>query len=319
MGDNLAAIDLGTGRTATAVAAGNFHIVALLDNGTVKAWGYNAHGALGQGHTSPIGDGSNEMGDNLPAIDLGTGRTATAVAAGAYHTIVLLDNGTVKAWGYNYYGALGQGHTSYIGDGSGEMGDNLAAIDLGTGRTATAVAAGAYHTIVLLDNGTVKAWGYNYYGALGQGHTSPIGDGSNEMGDNLPAIDLGTGRTATAVAAGAYHTIVLLDNGTVKAWGYNYYGALGQGHTSYIGDGSGEMGDNLSAVDLGTGRTATAIDGGYYTTIVRLDDGTIKVWGYNGQGQLGQGNTSNIGDGPGEMGDNLSAVDLSSSSDATLE
>jgi hypothetical protein len=79
------------------------------------------------------------------------------------------------------------------------------------------------------------------------------------------------------------------------------------------------MGDNLSAVDLGTGRTATAIAGSYYSTIVRLDDGTIKAWGSGHGGQLGQGNTQNIGDGSGEMGDNLSPIDLSSSSDVTLE
>jgi alpha-tubulin suppressor-like RCC1 family protein len=319
MGDNLPAIDLGTGRTATSIGAGLYHTGAILDNGTVKAWGYNAHGQLGQGNNSNIGDGSGEMGDNLPAIDLGTGRTATAISLGAYISVALLDNGTVKAWGYGNYGIVGQGNRQNIGDGSGEMGDNLAAIDLGTGRTATAIAAGNFHIVALLDNGTVKAWGYNTRGSLGQGNLSHIGDDAGEMGDNLPAIDLGTGRTATAIAAGAYHTIVILDNGTVKVWGYNIYGQLGQGNTNNMGDGAGEMGDNLSAIDLGTGRTATAIHGGYYSTIVRLDDGTIKVWGYNGQGQLGQGNTSNIGDGSGEMGDNLSAVDLSSSSDATLE
>ena len=246
--------------------------------------------------------------------------TVGPVIAGRYaQTGAILANGTVKFWGGNSFGQLGQGNTTRIGDGSGEMGDNLAAIDLGTGRTATAVAAGNFHIVALLDNGTVKAWGYNAHGALGQGHTSIIGDGSGEMGDNLAAIDLGTGRTATAVAAGAYHTIALLDNGTVKTWGYNYYGGLGAGNKTTIGDGSGEMGDNLSAVDLGTGRTATAIDGGYYTTIVRLDDGTIKVWGYNGYGQLGQGNTTNLGDNSNEMGDNLSPIDLSSSSDVTLE
>jgi alpha-tubulin suppressor-like RCC1 family protein len=246
--------------------------------------------------------------------------TVGPVIAGRYAQMgAILANGTVKFWGYNIRGQLGQGNTTQIGDNAGEMGDNLPAIDLGTGRTATAIASGRYMAMALLDNGTVKAWGYGSFGSLGQGNTSNIGDGSGEMGDNLPAIDLGTGRTATAIAAGAYHTIVILDNGTVKVWGYNIYGQLGQGNTNNMGDGAGEMGDNLSAIDLGTGRTATAIHGGYYSTIVRLDDGTIKVWGYNGQGQLGQGNTSNIGDGSGEMGDNLSAVDLSSSSDATLE
>ena len=319
MGDNLSAIDLGTGRTATAIAAGRYHTVALLDNGTVKAWGYNNMGQLGQGNTTQIGDGSNEMGDNLPAIDLGTGRTATVIAAGFNHTVALLDNGAVKAWGRNARGQLGQGNTANLGDGSNEMGDNLSAIDLGTGRTATAIAAGRQHTVVLLDNGTVKAWGYNHKGQLGQGNTANLGDGSNEMGDDLPAIDLGTGRTATAIAASGYHTVALLDNGTVKSWGDNSYGQLGQGNTANLGDGSNEMGDNLSAIDLGTGRTATAIATGYFHTIVVLDNRTVKAWGLNNYGQLGQGNTTQIGDNSGEMGDNLSAVDLSSSSDATLE
>ena len=186
--------------------------------------------------------------------------------------------------------------------------------------TVGPVIAGRYAQIgAILANGTVKFWGRNTYGQLGQGNTTQIGDGSNEMGDNLSAIDLGTGRTATAIAAGAYHTGAILDNGTVKVWGRNSNGQLGQGNTTQIGDGSSEMGDNLSAVDLGTGRTATAIAGSYYSTIVRLDDGTIKAWGYNGHGQLGQGNTTQIGDGSSEMGDNLSVIDLSSSSDVTLD
>ena len=75
---------------------------AILANGTVKFWGYNNNGQLGQGNTTNIGDGSGEMGDNLSAIDLGTGRTATAIAAGRYMAMAILDNGTVKAWGNGY-------------------------------------------------------------------------------------------------------------------------------------------------------------------------------------------------------------------------
>ena len=233
--------------------------------------------------------------------------------------MAILDNGTVKAWGWGSRGALGQGNTNNIGNEADEMGDNLSAIDLGTGRTAIGIDAGYYFAGAVLDNGTVKVWGYNPYGQCGQGHTNNIGDGADEMGDNLSAVDLGTGRTATAIAAGAFFTVALLDNGTVKAWGQNSRGQLGQGNTTQIGDGGNEMGDNLSAIDLGTGRTATAIACGYYNSIVRLDDGTIKVWGDGRHGQLGQGNTNNIGDGSNEMGDNLSPIDLSSSSDATLE
>ena len=73
---------------------------------------------------------------------------------------------------------------------SGEMGDNLAAVDLGTGRTATAIISGGNHACALLDNSALKCWGYNNRGQLGQDSTSTLGDGSGEMGDNLTAIDL---------------------------------------------------------------------------------------------------------------------------------
>ena len=123
--------------TGSVIGGGYRHSAAILENGTVKVWGYNGQGQLGQGNTQHIGNGSNEMGDNLSAVDLGTGRTATAIAAGWYQTIVVLDNGTVKAWGYNINGALGQGNTQNIGDGSNEMGDNLSHIDLSSGSDAT--------------------------------------------------------------------------------------------------------------------------------------------------------------------------------------
>ena len=319
MGDNLAAVDLGSGRTATAVAAGVYHSVAILDNGTVKAWGYNGYGQLGQGNTTNIGDNSSEMGDNLVAIDLGTGRTATAVAAGLYSTAAILDNGTVKVWGYGASGNLGQGNTNHIGRFSNEMGDNLAAVDLGSGRTATAISASYQNTMVLLDNGTVKVWGEGGYGVNGQGNTNDIGDNSSEMGDNLAAVDLGSGRTAVGIFNGYRHCVALLDNATVKAWGYNGYGQLGQGNTNVIGDNSNEMGDNLAAVDLGSGRTATEITAGIFHTSAVLDNGTVKAWGWNAYGILGQGNTNGIGDNSNEMGDNLIHIDLSSSSDKVLQ
>ena len=81
-----------------------------------------------------------------------------------------------------------------------------------------------------------------------------------EMGDNLPAVDLGTGRTATAIfSGGGSHMCAFLDDKSLKCWGGNYFGQLGLGDTNNRGDASGEMGDNLPVVDLGTGRTATAI------------------------------------------------------------
>ena len=95
-----------------------------------------------------------------------------------------------------------------------------------TCATGSVIGGGYRHSAAILENGTVKAWGDNNYGQLGQGNTQDIGDGSNEMGDNLSAVDLGTGRTATAIAVSYYHAMVILDNGTLKGWGYNGQGQL---------------------------------------------------------------------------------------------
>jgi alpha-tubulin suppressor-like RCC1 family protein len=313
MGDSLPAIDLGANRTVVLTAAGHAHTCALFDDGSVKCWGDNAYGELGLGNTANRGDDPGEMGDHLPAVDLGAGRTAVALAAGFDHTCALLDNGLVKCWGWNYYGQLGQGDTASLGVNPGEMGDNLPAIDLGAGRTAVSIVAGDLHSCAILDNGFVKCWGANAYGRLGQGDQVNRGDDPGEMGDNLPAIDLGAGRTAVKLAAGWGHTCALLDNGAVKCWGFNLFGQLGQGDTAPRGDDPGEMGDNLLAVDLGTNRTAVAIAAGIYHSCARLDDSTVKCWGYNFSGQLGQGDVVDRGDGPGEMGNNLPAIDLGNS------
>ncbi|MCU1367997.1 MAG: hypothetical protein JWN39_3636 [Ilumatobacteraceae bacterium] len=310
MGAHLPTVDLGTSRTATAVSAGSNFTCALLDNGTVKCWGYNAEGELGQGSIADLGDQINEMGDHLPAIDLGTGRKATSISAGASHACALLDDGSVKCWGNNIFGQLGQGSIAILGDQSNEMGDHLPPVDLGTGRTATAISAGTNHTCALLDNGTVKCWGVNTDGELGQGSTAWVGDQPNEMGDHLPPVDLGTGRTAIAITAGGNHTCASLDNATLKCWGQNSRGELGQGSTASLGDQPNEMGDHLVPVALGTGRAATAVSAGGTFTCALLDNGTDKCWGNDNEGQSGQNSTTRYGDQPNEMGDFLPAINL---------
>ena len=123
-----------------------------------------------------------------------------SLSLGFYRTCGILDNGTVKCWGRNQFGQLGLGDVNERGDGPGEMGDILP-VNLGIGRTARAIAAGEYHTCVLLDNGTVKCWGPGLGGRLGYGDAANRGDGAGEMGDSLPTVNLGTGATATAVTA----------------------------------------------------------------------------------------------------------------------
>ena len=76
-----------------------------------------------------------------------------------------------------------------------------------------------------------------------------MGDGSGEMGDNLPVVNLGTGRTAIAITAGVDHTCVQLDNSSFKCWGSNDQGQLGIGNNTSMGDASGEMAQ-LGVIDL---------------------------------------------------------------------
>jgi alpha-tubulin suppressor-like RCC1 family protein len=198
---------------------------------------------------------------------------------GAFHSCNLQPTGQVKCWGYNVDGQLGQGDQIYRGDVPNQMGENLLPIDFGSGRTVMQLVAGISHTCALLDNGVTKCWGANWVGQLGLGDTVNRGDVPNQMGDNLPAVDFGTGRTAVTLAAGSSHTCAILDNSSVKCWGYNPYGQLGLGDTEYRGYVPGQMGDNLPTVDFGTGRTAVAIEAGELHTCALLEKAVNKSWG----------------------------------------
>ena len=303
MGDNLPTVDLGLGRSAKFIASGGEHTCAILEDGGVKCWGRNDEGQLGYGDIQHRGDGAGEMGDNLEAVYFTP--TVKTIAAGRTHTCALLYDGSVKCWGGNTKGQLGLGDTQNRGAGAGEMGDNLPTVDLGPGRSAKSIATRHEHVCAILDDDSVKCWGGNDYGQLGYGDTQNRGDC-----DTLPAIDLASGRSAKFIAAGGYHTCAILDDGSVKCWGRNYYGQLGYGDTQNRGDGAGEMGDNLPSVDLGPGRSAKFISASKLHTCVQLDDGSVKCWGGNNYGQLGLGNTQNRGDAPHQMGDDLTAVDL---------
>jgi alpha-tubulin suppressor-like RCC1 family protein len=310
MGANLPTVDLGPGRTALQVAAGGEHTCARLDDGSVKCWGQNGGGQLGLGDQLNRGDAPGEMGATLPTVDLGPGRTALHLAAGLTYTCARLDDGSVKCWGRNVSGQLGLGDTQARGDGLGEMGATLPTVSLGAGLLATQLVAGDAHTCLRLANASVKCWGLNNVGQLGLGDIVNRGAGPSTMGPALPFIDLGSGRSALSLATGAFHVCALLDTGTVRCWGFNAQGELGLGDTQGRGDALGEMGANLPLVDLGPGRTALQVAAGGYQTCARFDDGTVKCWGRNLEGQLGLGDTQNRGDAPGKMGAALPPLDL---------
>jgi len=310
MGSNLPRVALGAGRSARAIAAGGSFTCALLDDGSVKCWGANSYGQLGQGDVRGRGGAPDEMGDALGTIPLGAGKTAKAIAAGQLHACALLSDDSVKCWGKNDQGELGLGDTTSRGGTPGSMGDALAAVDLGPGRTARAMSAKGDHTCARLDDGTLKCWGFNAFGQLGLGDGTDRGGLPADMGASLPAVALGTGRTALAVGSAAYSTCAVLDDGSVKCWGSNFRAQLGLGDTTNRGSAPNEMGDMLPAVALGQGRTATALATGFFHACAVLDDGSLKCWGYGLAGQLGLGDGVSRGGQPGDMGDALPAVAL---------
>ncbi len=185
----------------TAIAAGAAHSLALLlDNDSVVAWGDNAYGQLGDNSTT----------DRLEPRPVTLLDEVTAIAAGDNHSLALKD-GAVYAWGYNGYGQLGDGS-------SANRPSPVQVLGL-TG--VTAIASGYYHGLALLEDGTVRAWGSNVYGQLGDNSTT-------SRPSPVQVLNL-TGVAAIAAGNSGHHSLALLEDGTVFAWGYNGYGQLGEG------------------------------------------------------------------------------------------
>jgi alpha-tubulin suppressor-like RCC1 family protein len=317
IGANLPTVALGTGRTAVAIAGGQGLTCALLDNAGVKCWGNNAQGELGIGDKNSRGDNPGEMGDALPAVDLGTGRTAKQIAVGGDTVCAILDNDQLKCWGSNGWCQLGNDTYNDVGGAPGQMGDALLPVDLGAGRTAKLVAVSFEHACAVLDDHRLKCWGNNNYGQLGYEDTTMRGCGTladggtgKTMGDALAAVDLGTSALPVALGLGWASTCVLFDDHSIRCWGSGADGNLGVGNQANRGMYAGDMGANLQPAQLGTGRGALVMTSGDYHVCAILDNGGVKCWGRNQEGQIGQGNTYQWGTVPSTIGDNLPYVDL---------
>ena len=127
-----------SGVTATSIAAGGYHSLAIGSDGNLYGWGYNAYGQLGDGETTE---------HNKPQlVSMPSGVRATALAAGLYHSLAIGSNGKLYAWGYNLYGQIGDGTTT----------NQLLpeAINLPSGGTPNAITAGQYDSLALLPSGS---------------------------------------------------------------------------------------------------------------------------------------------------------------------
>jgi alpha-tubulin suppressor-like RCC1 family protein len=244
--------------TATTIVAGSRHTCARLADGTLKCWGDDQAGQIGHGLPPEA------WGTTTPATVIGID-TATTIAAGFAHTCAGLADGTLRCWGWNNQGQLGDGTTT----------DSFVPVTVTGMSTATTVALGGRHSCARLADGTLRCWGDNEYGRLGNGTTT----------DSFVPVTVTGISTANALAPGSNHTCTALADGTLRCWGRNSLGALGDGTTT-------DSSTPVTVLEISTA-TSIAPGGSGHHACARLADGTLRCWGYNPWGQLGNGLTTN--------------------------
>jgi alpha-tubulin suppressor-like RCC1 family protein len=241
---------------AIAVSNGSNHTCALLSDGTIKCWGQNGDwGQLGDNSTT------NRM---TPVTVSGVSNAIAITVSKASHTCALLSDGTIKCWGLNNYGQLGDNSTT----------NRMTPVTVPGISSATAVSAGHDHTCALLSDSTIKCWGLDSWGQLG--------DGDPNANSTTPVTVSGIS-TAIAVTSGRSHTCALLSNNTTQCWGYNYYGQLGDNSRIL------EVQQRNTPVTVSGISNAIAISAGDYHNCALLSNNTAQCWGSNGVGQLGNG------------------------------
>ncbi len=305
-------IDLGVDLRVSQISAGAQHVCAIFSDGSVTCWGDNYYGQLGHGDRGNRGVHPGQMGRSLPLVQLGL--PAKRIRAGDGHTCAILQNDRVKCWGANNFGQLGLGDSENRGDDPGEMGSALPFVDLGEGVRVRSIVAHYEHTCAILMDDQAKCWGDNKFGQLGLGDTAIRGFLPSDMGDHLPTIDLGTGRTVRQLDLGYGYTCFLLDDDAMKCVGYNSEGRMGYDFENEWGAFWGwhprDMGDNLPYVDLGTDVSIVSIaTGDSHTCAIILPD-DLKCWGYAGFGEIGSEDLQDRGREPGTMGDQLPTLEL---------
>ena len=245
----------------TQIAAGGLHTCAVLGDGTIRCWGENIRGELG--------NGSNV--DSSTSVQPTAVTGATQVTAGLFHTCALINDGTVRCWGKNSDGQLGDGTST----------DRSTAVAVSGVSGATQISAGDDFTCARINDGTVRCWGLNADGQLGDG---------NRDTNSLTPVAVSGLSGVRKVAAGSSHTcaIVVAGNPGVKCWGINHRGELGHGSIS------GDVTTPIEVALLYPGGPASVVDlaaGGDHTCAL-VSDATVRCWGLNDSGELGDGSTA---------------------------
>jgi alpha-tubulin suppressor-like RCC1 family protein len=245
-----------------AVASGATHVCALIHNGGAWCWGENDKGQLGDGTTT---------NRSTPVIVTGLPSGLAQIAAADDHTCALLKTETVKCWGQNNKGQLGDGTTS----------DRSTPVAVAGLTGVVAISLGDAYTCALLDNGAVQCWGFNSFGELGNGTTTD---------STSPVQVSGLTSGVQALSAGDAAACAVLISAQVDCWGDNTNGELGNGSvggqstTPGLVQGGGFASDGAS-LGLGMGATSCALDGSEMA----------NCWGANFDAQVGDGSLTDTG------------------------
>jgi alpha-tubulin suppressor-like RCC1 family protein len=290
------------------IAVSGEHACALPGDGTVRCWGLNYFGELGDGTQTDI---NTAGGDTLPldavTVIAGAGSSdpladVVAIGAGLRHTCAVLADSTVKCWGWNSriddpIAITGNG--GQVGDGTTI--DRLAPVTVVAAAGSAdplsgvqAVAAGWFHTCALMLDATVKCWGTNEEGQLGDGtttnSTAPV-TVITAPGSTSPLSGV------MAIAAGDFRTCALLADTTVTCWGWNYVSQLDPATGSEPDLTPVAVSDSASGGVL-SGVTAVAVAGGFtqdvggFLACALMTSQSVKCWGANDNGSLGDGTTT---------------------------
>jgi alpha-tubulin suppressor-like RCC1 family protein len=237
--------------TPIAIAGGGYHTCLVFPDQSLRCAGENNWGQLGNG-------GFANSSIPVPVTGIAT---ASSVGGGIEHTCSLLADATIRCWGTNYVGQLGNGSTA----GLSEVPTPVQGI-----ANAIGLAVGGFHNCALLSDRTVKCWGRNQDGQ--------VGNGDNTTDVRAPDLPVSGLTSVSAVAAGGYHSCALMADSTVRCWGRNTRGQLGDGTDTFFAS---------TPVAVSGMTTAVSVSGGFYHTCALLRDGTVQCWGDNDSGQIG--------------------------------
>lgn len=256
---------------------------ALMQDGSVRAWGRNGAHELGLQHAVTLGD------DETPATATVSttpqlGGATVQLAVGSDFACARSDEGAVRCWGSNEFGQLGLGTTEAIGDD--EPPAQTPEVELM--GPAVDVAAGAHHACAVLEDGLVQCWGLGRDGQLGYADTQSIGD--DETPADAGPVDVGG--PVVEIVAGGLHTCARLESGSIRCWGDALAGQLGYGNVEPIGDDE----TPAAAADVHVGGAVVDLAAGWDHTCAVLEGGDLRCWGSGARGQLGLGHINSIGD-----------------------